>query len=260
MINVIVPVNFSETSLNAAHYATKMFAKKAEVNIILYHFYESEQEILSSKNYLNSLRTELLSDCANIEIFIESGNNFIDCLSAYAHVKRTYIIVMGSADKLLLKHRFTDLNTLKIAEKNVCPVLIIPSKAIYQGITNVLIASEMKYIDETPVILAIKKILKDFESNLHILNVNDSHYIALTPEFKEARDRMEELLGDFKPEFYFMRLFNFFESMNMFIEDKNIDMIIMGRRYHNFFEKLFRTQHTKEMIFQSKVPVLVVHE
>lgn len=260
MINVIVPIDFSETSLNAAHYATKMFANKAEVNIILYHFYVSEQEITTAKNYLNSLRTELVANCSNIEIIVESGNDFIESLSLYAHVKRAYMIVMGSAGKAEHQHRYTELKTIKIAEKNVCPVLIIPSIATYQGISNVLIASEMKYIDETPVILSIKRILNDFESKLHILNVNDSHYIALTSEYQEARDRMEELLGEFKPEFYFMRLFDFVESMKMFVDDKNIDMIIMGRRYHNFFEKLFKTQHTKEMIYQSKVPLLVVQE
>jgi hypothetical protein len=248
MVNVIVPVDFSETSLNAAHYATKMFANKAGVNIILYHFYESEQEVATAKNYLNSLRTELLNNCSSIEIIVESGNDFIDSLSAYAHVKLAYLIVMGFAGKPTNQHRFSNLNTLKIAEKNVCPVLIIPSEATYLGIANVLIASEMKYLDETPVILTIKKMLKDFESNLHILNVNDTHYMDLTPEFKDARDRMEELLAEFKPEFYFMRLFDFFESMNLFIEDKNIDMIIMGGRHHNFFEKLFKTQHTKEML------------
>jgi nucleotide-binding universal stress UspA family protein len=260
MINVIVPIDFSETSLNAAHYAAKMFANKAEVNIILYHFYESEQEIITAKNYLNSLRTELLNACSSIEIIVESGNDFIDSLAAYAHIKRAYIIVMGFAGKPIFQHRFSDLNTLKISEKNVCPVLIIPSEATYQGVSNVLIASEMKYIDETPVILTIKRILKDFESNLHILNVNDTHYMDLTTEFKEARDRMEELLADFKPEFHFMRLFDFSESMKMFIEDKNIDLIIMGDKYHNFFEKLFKTQHTKKMLFQSKVPILLVHE
>jgi len=260
MVNVIVSIDFSETSLNAAHYAAKMFANKAKVNIILYHFYVSEQEITSSKNYLNSLKTELLSYCTNIEIIVESGNNFIDRLSAYAHVKGAYIIVMGFAGKPVLQYRFSDLNTLKIAEKNVCPVLIIPSEATYEGTNNVLIASEMKYLNETPVILSIKSFLKDFDSTLHILNVNDVHYLDLTPAYKEARDRMEELLKEFKPEFHFMRLFDFHESMDMFTKDKSIDIIIMGVKHHSLFDKFFKTQHTKKMLFQSKVPLLVVQE
>jgi len=57
-----------------------------------------------------------------------------------------------------------------------------------------------------------------------------------------------------------MRLFDFHESINLFVHDKDIDMIIIGPRYHSFFERLFKTQHTKKMIYQSKIPVLAVHE
>ena len=71
---------------------------------------------------------------------------------------------------------------------------------------------------------------------------------------------MEALLSEFNPEFYFMRLFDFHESINLFAKDKNIDMIIIAPRHHGFYEKLFKTQHTKTMIYQSKVPVLAVHE
>jgi K+-sensing histidine kinase KdpD len=147
-----------------------------------------------------------------------------------------------------------------MAEKNVCPVLIVPEHAKYESISNVLITSEMKYVQETPVLLAVKKILTDFKPALHILNVDSSHYIALTEAFKEERDKMETLLAEFSPEFYFMRLYDFHEAVDLFTEDKNIDMIIIGPKYHSFYERLFKTQHTKTLIYQSKVPVLAVHE
>jgi len=260
MMNVIIPIDFSETSLNAAQYGARMYKGRQDVNIILYHFYEKEEDLPVAKKYLESLRSELAGFVTNTENLVESGDNFIDSLSLIAHVKRAYMIIMGLTGKSLLAQRFSGSNTLKMAEKNVCPVLIIPAGAVYVAITNILIASEMKNIEDTPVLLAVKRVLNDFKPNVHILNVNDSHYIALSTEFKEQRDKMEALLIDFKPEFYFMRLFDFHESINLFVNDKNIDMIIMGPRYHSFFERLFKTQHTKKMIYQSKVPVLAVHE
>src|SRR5699024_8914816 len=109
-------------------------------------------------------------------------------------------------------------------------------------------------------LLAVKRVLEYFKPSLHILNVDSSHYISLTAEFKEERDKMESLLAEFKPEFYFMRLFDFHESINLFAADKKIDMIIIAPKHHSFYEKLFKTMHTKSMIYQSKVPVLAVHE
>ncbi len=260
MINVIIPLDFSETSFNAAHYGAEMYAGRTDVNIILYHFYTSSEDVGVSTNLLESLKVELNQIAPAIEIFTESGNNFIDCLSAFAHVKRSYMIVMGLTGKSQMAQRFTGSNTLEMAEKNVCPILIIPANASYQGITNILIASEMKYTEDMPVLLAVKRILADFKPNLHILNVDDSHYISLTTGYKEERDKMEAMLLEFKPEFYFMRLFDFHESINLFANDKNIDMIIIGPKHHGFFSKLFKTQHTKKMIYQSKVAVLAVHE
>jgi nucleotide-binding universal stress UspA family protein len=260
MQNIIVPLDFSQTSLNAAHYAFNMFKNAVNTNVILYHFYKDGDDITTEKNYLENLKKEFTSSTATIETVVESGNDFIDSLAAFSHVKGAFMIVMGLTGKSGLALRFSGSNTLKITEKNVCPVLIIPEDANYSAIKNVVITSEMKYVEETPTLLAVKKILEAFKPSLHILNVDDSHYISLTVAFKEERDKMEQLLAEFNPEFYFMRLLDFHEAVNMFTQDKAIDMIIIAPKYHSFFEKLFKTQHTKKMIYQSKVPVLAVYE
>ena len=260
MLQVIVPLDFSQTSLNAAHYACAMYANRADVNIILYHYYSGGEDVATANNYLNTLKNEMLECLSSIETYTESGDNFIDSLAAYAHVKTAYLIVMGLTGKTPLAQRFSGSNTLKMAEKKVCPVLIVPEDAKFTKVENVVITSEMKYVEESPTLLAVKKVLQDLKPSLHILNVDESHYISLTTAFKEERDKMEELLSEFNPEFYFMRLYDFHEAVNMFVADKEIDIIIIAPQYHSFYERLFKTQHTKKMIYQSKVPVLAVHE
>jgi nucleotide-binding universal stress UspA family protein len=260
MLQVIVPLDFSETSFNAAHYACNMYSKRNDVNIILYHYYSGSEDVNMAHNYLDSLKKELLACAAQIETYTESGDNFIDSLNAYAHVRSAYMIVMGLTGKSGLAQRFYGTNTLKMAEKNVCPVLIIPEDARFSQIENVVITSEMKYVEESPTLLTIKRVLQDFKPSVHVLNVDDSHYISLTDAFKDERDKMELLLKDFNPEFYFMRLYDFHEAVNLFTGDKNIDMIITAPKHHSFYERLFKTQHTKKMIYQSKVPVLAVYE
>ena len=260
MINVIVPLDFSETSFNAAEYAADMYADRKDMNIILYHFYAAGEDKTNAQKFLNSLKDKLSSRVPNMEIALESGANFIDSLSAFSHAKRAYMIIIGLTGKTPLAQRFSGSNTIKISERNGCPVLVVPKDAVFNKIKNVLIASEMKSVEETPALLAVKRVLHDFKPALHILNVDSSHYISLTSEFKQERDKMESLLAEFSPEFYFMRLFDFHESINLFARDKHIDMIIIAPKHHSFYEKLFKTMHTKNMIYQSKVPVLAVHE
>ena len=178
MLQVIVPLDFSETSFNAAHYACNMYKNRADINIILYHYYAVGEDVATAENYLASLKTELHACTPNIESITESGDNFIDSLATYAHIKTAYMIVMGLTGKTALAQRFSGSNTLKMAEKNVCPVLIVPAEAKFTTIENVVITSEMKYVEENPTLLAVKRVLQDFKPSLHILNVDDSHYIS----------------------------------------------------------------------------------
>jgi nucleotide-binding universal stress UspA family protein len=257
---IIVPLDFSQTSFNAAHYAYNMYKNRAGTTLILYHFYKPGEDVAVEQEYLESLKKEFSNTATTIETKLESGDNFIDSLSAFAHVKTAHMIIMGLTGKTPMAQRFSGSNTLKMAEKNVCPVLIIPEQAVFNGIANVVMTSQMKYVEESPALLALKNVLAEFKPALHVLNVDSSHYVALTPEFKEERDKMEELLAEFKPEFYFMRLYDFNEAVNLFTEDKNIDMIIISPKYHSFFERLFKTQHTKPLIYHSRVPVLAIQE
>jgi len=260
MLQVIVPLDFSETSFNAVHYACSMYKGRTDINIILYHFYTKGEDTGNTENYLACLKKELQPLTPNIEYLLESGFNFIDSLAAFAHVKGAYMIVMGLTGKTSLAHRFSGSNTSKMAEKNICPVLIVPAGAKFAAIENVVITSEMKYIEESPTLLTVKRVLADFKPSLHILNVNKSHYMSLTEAYKEQKDKMEELMQTFNPEFYFLRLYDFHEAVNLFTQDKNIDIIIIAPKYHSFYQKLFKTQHATKMIYQSKIPVLAVHE
>lgn len=258
MLTVIVPLDFSESSFNSAHYAYEMYKNRTDVTIILYHFYKTGEDIISKRNYLESLKKEFSATTTLIDTLLESGHEFIDSLSAFAHTKTAYMIVMTLSDKSPLVHRFAGSNALKMVEKNICPVLIVPAEAKFKSITNVVITSEMKYTQENPTLMAIKKVLSDFRPFLHILNVDSKHYLSLTEEFKTARDNMERILSEFQPEFYFMRLFDFTEAVNLFTEDKKIDMIIIGPKMHSLFEKIFKSHYAPDLIYQSKIPVLAV--
>jgi nucleotide-binding universal stress UspA family protein len=260
MLNVIVPLDFSQTSFNAAHYAANMYKGKDNVTLILYHFYSDGEDTITAKNYLTSLAVEFSGMVSSIDTELDSGDNFIDSLAAFAQVKGAYMIVMGLTGKTPREQRFSGTNTLKISEKEICPVLIVPEDAVYNGISNALITSELKSVEETPTLLAVKRVLELFKPSLHILNTNSDYYLFLPDDVKEERNKMAELLSVFNPEFYFMRLFDFQESIDVFAKDKNIDLIIIAPRYHTFFERLFKTPHTNKLIYHSKVPVLAVHE
>ncbi|HRO71140.1 MAG TPA: universal stress protein, partial [Chitinophagaceae bacterium] len=204
MKDIIIPVDFSETSLNAARYAAAMLSGKENNRIILYTMYKEDEDEAISEQYLQSLKAEMEQNgVTNIETIKELGTDFIDSLGRLAYQKTAELIIMGITEKEEWRQFLTGSNTLKMAEQNVCPVMIIPQNAKYNGITNISLASDFQDVDATPV-LAIKTVLEIFNAQLHIVNVDNEHYVSLTEEFLTERSKMQKMFADFNPEFYFI--------------------------------------------------------
>lgn len=260
MRDIIIPVDFSETSLNAARYAAAMLSGKTNTRVILYTMFKDEEDSATSDQYLQSLKAELeQKGVLNIETIQELGNDLIDSLGRLAYQKTAELIIMGITEKEEWRQLFFSSNTVKMAEENICPVMIIPQMAKYNGITNVSLASDFKDVDATTPVLAIKTVLEIFNANLHIVNVDNEHYVSLTDEYLSERAKMQKLFAEFNPEFYFIGMNDFYDAIEQFSKDKNIDLLIVIPKNHSFMNSLFSSSHTKKLAFNTSVPLLAVH-
>lgn len=261
MKDVIIPVDFSETSLNAARYAAEMLSTKPDTRVFLYHMFEKEEEADTARQYLESLKAEMVQKgVGNIECISELGDDLIDSLGRLAYQVTAELIVMGITEKEEWKQLLFGSNSLKMAEQNVCPVMIIPANARFTGIKNVALASDFKDVDVTTPVLAIKTVMEIFNASLHIVNVDSSHYVALTEDYLAERGKMQKLFAEFKPEFYFIGMSDFFDAIDQFSKDRNIDLIIIIPKNHSFINTLFSTSHTKKLAYNSSVPLLAAHQ
>lgn len=261
MKTVIIPVDFSETSLNAARYAASMLSGKKDASIILYNMYTHDDEFDLAGYYLESLKKELLEKGdKEIECIRERGDDLVDCLERLAYQKIATLIVMGITGKSAVRQALVGSQTLKIAERDVCPVLIVPAEAKFSGIKNVALASDFKDVEFITPVTYLKAVLDFFKPKLHIVNVNSEIHVALNEELKEERNWMEQQFSDYDPEFYFISTFDFQETIEQFVLDQNIDIIITVPRNHSFYNHVFRSSSTKKLAFHSSIPVLAAHE
>jgi nucleotide-binding universal stress UspA family protein len=251
MKDVIIPVDFSETSLNAARYAAAMLSGDTDTHVILYNMFSDETESDTAAQYLESLKAELLQKGVtdNIECVKEYGTDLIDCLGRLAFQKTAELIVMGISEKDEWRQLLTGSNTVKMAEQNVCP-----------GIKNIALTSDFKNVDSTTPVLAIKTILNMFKASLHIINVDNEHYVSLTEEYLAERGKMQNIFSEYDPEFYFIGMNDFYEAVEQFAKDHDIDLIIIIPKNHSFINSLFSASHTKKLAFHTSVPLLAAHE
>lgn len=261
MQTVIVPVDFSETSLNAARYAVQLLTGRYGVHMVLHHVYEKPAQAQEAVRKMEELSEELRGlGIVKTELLAEQGSDFIDELEKLARHRSADLIIMGITGRSPIGQTLVGSNTLKMVERKVCPVLIIPAECRYHDVKNVLLFSDFKDVMASTPSVPVKKVLKTFRPHLHILNVDSGHYVALTEEYQAEKNKLKEMFEEFSPEFYFMGLHDVDEAISQFAVDKKIDFIIVVHEEQSLFSRLFVKSQTKKLAYKGTVPVLALHE
>ncbi|OQP63271.1 hypothetical protein A3860_25620 [Niastella vici] len=275
MKKLLVPTDFSDTSKNAAAFAAKLAADVQNAKIILIHVSDKitggsdgspltedddDRRVILTQA-LGQLKDELLAVAqVPIEFVMEKGTSLVETLTRYVRHQAIDMVIMGITGATRLEQIFMGSNTLEMAKESACPVLIVPPDANYRQIKNVVLASDFKDVDTTIPVAPLKATLDLFKPSLHIVNVDSEHYVELTDEYKAERAKLEAMLKNYAPEFYFIRQYDFFDAISQFVEDRNIDLIVIVPKDRSFLSGLFKTSHTKKLAYHSHVPIVAIHE
>ena len=261
MHRVIVPIDFSETSLNAGRFTSQMLSGKKDSLVILYHNFEKKDEATESLNHLEKLKDEMLkTGVENVECITEMGGELIENIARLAHTRRATLVTMGITGKSAIKQILMGSNTLKLVNENLYPVMIIPAGAVFNEIKNVAFASDFRDVELTTPSALISSVLEMFNPMLHIVNVNSEHYVSITEEVQHSKEWFKEQFKNYKTEFYFIGMNDFHDAIDNFTRDYKIDMLVTIPKHDSNAGSLFKSTHTKKLVYHSHIPILAAHE
>lgn len=269
MKKFLVPIDFSETSINAAKYATELVSGVSDSHIIFYNVYSKiSLATLTSKDEgsrqkvteqaLEDVKKDLNPSGSLFISCVAEEGSFIENISDYVLANKIDLIIMGITGSSRIAQVFMGTNTLNVVRNVNCPVMIIPPQSHYKGMKKVVFTSNFQDVARTHPFETLSKLLNMFNPELHILNVDEEHYVELTDEYKIERSAMEDKLGQYNPQFAFLRSFDFIEGINAFVESRDIDAIITLPGKHSFLSQLFKTSHTKKLAYHSTVPIIAI--
>jgi len=276
MTKFIVPIDFSETSKNAARYAAHLSTLVPDTHLILYNVFDTleygsdssplgtdEEEDAGRKKImelaLQSVQIELSTITgAKISCVAEENNRFLDTLEKYVLANNVQLIVMGITGSTRLGQIFMGSNTLNIVKRGIVPVIIVPPDAHSKSAKNVMLLTDFEDIENTISLESVKAVLNLFRPSVHIVNVDHEHYVELTDEYKKERAKLEGMLSEYKPDFYFIRMFDFVDAINQFVSDRQIDLIMTFPRKNSFLKNLFKTTNTSKLAYHSHVPIAAI--
>lgn len=270
MVNILVPTDFSDLSKVAVQYAIKM-ANKFDGNVTLLHVISGIVPVrgdMSSR--IKKVEMELVAQAEfdfgpvvkeaqklnktdnPITSKIEKGESFNKTLKAYVKKNKFDLIVMGTRGASGVTKYVLGSNTVSVLEDSLIPVLAVPGNAEFKSFKNVVYASDLKHFERE--VRSILPYLKIFDSTLHVFHVVDkvkdmeNLEVIVKKALKKVDYRKSTVTLDKSKKIEL--------AIESFVKTLHADLVIMFTHKRNFYEKLFNRSMTKQMAFQTNIPLL----
>jgi nucleotide-binding universal stress UspA family protein len=274
MRTIVVPTDFSAIATNALHYAIEM-ANSVKAHLLLLHVYQVPVSytdapiVLVSVDELRHAAEKRMDQLKELtrkillpeqKVYSETRlGNVTDELEAICEKIRPFAVVMGTKGASGFERVVFGSNTLSAIRHLHVPVICVPpGKSFGKGIKKIGFACDCKEVVATTPTRIIRDLVKNFEAELHVLNVNTDG--ANQDEKPEQTVLLETLLSDLRPIYHFLEHADIEDAINEFAEKNNLDLIISIPKQHKLIDKLFRKSSTRQLVYQSHVPVMCIHE
>ena len=275
MKTIIVATDFSPVATNALHYGIEM-AKAANTSMMLVHIYNipvSYSDVpvmLVSVEEMKKVAEERLAELKKEVEHITSGTlkvymearlgNVSDELEDICNKIQPFAVVMGTRGASGIEKVLFGSTTLTVIRHITWPVICVPpGKSFGKGIKKIGFACDFRDVVKSTPAHLIKDFAKEFNAELHVLNVDykNRHF---QPEAREESLLLHTMLEDAKPEYHFIEHKDIEDGINDFAEKNNLDLVISIPKKHKLLDGLFKTSSTRQLVFQSHIPVMCLHE
>lgn len=175
-----------------------------------------------------------------------------DEIIAFSQSKDIDLIVMPTKGEHNIIEKLFGSVTTAVTGIADCPVLIVPEQVAYRPIKDIAYATDLSLENihkaETPLVLA--SMLK---ANLHYVHIGQTESVTTNVDELLAVDRkdVEVLYHELKSE-------SVPEGVRLFLQERNIDLLMAYSPPKNFFERLFRLSTTRHLLERIACPLLVM--
>ncbi|MBX9850877.1 MAG: universal stress protein [Cytophagaceae bacterium] len=285
MKNILFPTDFSEHSETALNAAIEI-AKKADAKIFVVNaFYVPSLDINASPSMAQQFYTEekieiekeLEKICAKISLQKNHSGKYIqtkylaelntpaqEVLKAVEE-KDIDLIVMGCEPKSSFVDFFISTSWEVIKEAK-CSVLVLQEDTPLKPLQNIYFAVE-NIKQELYSIKELTALAKIFNSQIVVTHINP--FATTIDELKEIKDQdndaitfinaIKEYVSYNNIIYYPVFSDEISEGINQAITKHTCDLLAVVKQNRTWYENLFHTSITKELLTKIKTPLLIVH-
>ena len=266
MQRILIPTDFSIVAENALDYAIEI-ASTFNSKLFLCHVYHihkvdynlnfSEEEQPYRKRLVQQMELTKLKFENKIQQKGLSLQTIIDkdtIFSLFSEKVDQYgidLIIMGSKGATGLEKMIFGTVAATALDSAKVPVLVVPPGYSFASFEQILLAKDQHEIAKR-VLLPLQKLALAHSAKVCMLRVND----GLDENTASANTVALEGVETSYHEIPMSKSVN--ESINTFVKEQPTDLMVMVRREKGFFEGIFKRSITKNQVYNSEIPLLVL--
>lgn len=276
MKHVLVPTDFSLNAWNAFEFARKRFeqvpcrfyilhvADLAEAPVVANTLIFTKSKNKSAKQDLSTLFKKIsgLAPNANHKFMaLQEYGYFVDMVRKAVAENNIDLLVMGTKGADGLKESVIGSNTGDVIHKVHCDILIVPEKAVYRSIEEVVFPTDFNDFYNHHILESLSDLLTMGETRLRVMHVKAIHgKLNQHQEFNKAylEDYLLEVYGK-AHSFHTITNTKVPKAIAVFVDRMGIDLVVMVAKNLNYLQQLFFDSSIKKLSFHTEVPMLVLH-
>jgi len=280
MKNVLVPVDFSPTSRNAALYAMGWVSQVLGKKVVLYHAFQTalaafhanpdfeglnEEDLQPEKeDQIYAMKQELLGE-TRLPVQVDTRcvyEIFEEDLTSVCQQTGTQLVIMGITGGGVLREKLIGSNALKVARHTANQVIIVPPDARFSGIRRVMLLTDYEQVDTTTPFHVIHELLELTGAELEVVHVEESKEQAKahTKIIRQENAVMHQHLRNYHPTYFIAYNHSFEQAVHDLVKQHSVDLIIVIPKKIGYMDRLINSSHTDALVFHSHVPVLIAHK
>ena len=260
MTKILFPTDFSDTANNAFLYALNL-AKVLNAEIRLISVQSSVKNYLDVteddfESYINQLKDVAIKnglEDINIESSLVVGDLLMMILDIVNKQDIKYI-VMGTNGQNSLGKKFFGSNTLNVLNNATVPVLIVPHKVKFKKERNFAFATLFNE-SENKALAEMDEVVNRYNKKLKLVHVENK---VITTEMLRVKDEWEEKYP--KAKIQIVNDDDVEGGLFSYCASNKIDVLGVVHRKLSSFERLFTINHSKRLLSNASVALLVFQE
>lgn len=278
MKRILIPTDFSANAWNTILYAIELY-RDVPCEFYLLNTYELEPvqllSMVSSQGVGHLYDAIKVESEKGLEMTIDDIQNskpgfhhvfkkmskegsLVNNITILLNSTSYDMIIIGTKGATGAKKVFLGSTTQKVV-KNIscCPILIIPEESYYEEISEIAFATDFTRMYHKAEVAPILDFAKNHKATVRMIHVYDKPGLDTLQQYNS--NFLERYFRRVKYDFHVIPDFSTIEkAIQEFIEDLEIDVLMMINYQHSFIERILKEPVIKKMTFHTTIPFLVI--